>query len=348
MSKWTAIEHLTSYLERPQQGDSKHPTLWPSEATAIKVNDFGEEEVVGKCRRATFFRFAKNNVQFYPQYSYLKDLIAEVDQLSIPTDRYMRWIWEHGRIYEEYVKTMSAKSGIFINEEIPIYIKDFNVSGKIDIVVINPRTGKYSIVEVKSIYGHNANSVIGPPNAHRTKTMGQPRDSNLMQIGIYEWWYASHDDTYENSRLLYGARDTGRFAEFSVSIQKQDGLNWICYEGIVPYETPVINSGISIDSILYNYQLIQNSLDAGEIPARDFTIEYSQERITELYSQNRLSKTDTAQYEKIVAREAENIERVANGKKPKVDLKPITKGDWQCKYCKFKNYCYNSDNTVRA
>jgi hypothetical protein len=349
MADWTLVEHLTNWLERPRFGDSKHPTLWPSEASAVIKNEHDEEVVVGKCRRATFFRYATSCYKFYPKYAHLRTLIDELEEKKIPVDRYMRWIWVQGELYEEYIINAAKASGVYIADQSAIYVAECNVSGKLDVVVINPLTHKYSITEVKSVYGFGANFVLGTPSARRKHIPGTPRDSNLMQIAIYDWWTASQDDNFEDSRLLYGARDTGRYSEYRVrTAVDEDGLIKIYYSVIAPFKSEEIESPITINSILIDgYKYVEDHIQAGDIPPRDFDIKYSEERIQTLWKRGELGKGDSDKLQKIEDRKKENEQRELDGLAPKKELKGLEKGDWNCNFCSFKNFCYDSDGNPR-
>ena len=335
-SNWTFIEHATDHLLKPRMGDQRHPTLWPSEATAIIKNKYDEDQVVGKCRRATYFRYLVHNYYFDDKYSFYSNLVEEIKTKELAPDRYMLWIWRAGELYEEYLIQLAKDSGVYINGQIPIYIKDFNISGKIDILGINPVTHKYTNIEAKSVYGFGGNQVLGTPGQRSKGNLGEPRDSNLMQIAIYDWWTASSDDAYEDSRLVYGSRDTGRYAEYLISTEtnEENNIVEIFYTGAAPNQTNKVKSPITINSILEQYQYIQTSLDSGNIPERDYDLKYSEEKLALMYERDEITnKTDKERYEKRIAWEKGERKR---------ETKPLIKGDWNCDRCKFKNICYKS------
>lgn len=348
-AQWAFIEHVTNSLAAPRSGDPKPPTLWPSEASAIVTID-GKEKVVGKCRRATFFRYLLDNFTFYEKYRTLwKPLVEDIKCNALPTDRYLLWIWRHGELYEEFLVEQAKISGVYIDGQVQVFIPQLNVSGKKDIEIINPNTHKRSIVEAKSVYGFGANTVLGTPGERKKGNLGEPRDSNLMQIAMYHWWSASEDDAYEDSRLVYGSRDTGRYGEYLVKTEtREDGTIEIYWKANAPNQGPWTLSPITINAILKEYQNQQLWLDAGIIPERDFDISFSEEQLAELYAADELTKTDREQYEKVIARRAENAERVANGLEPKKELKQIEKGDWHCNLCQYKTICYDNENKPRT
>ena len=78
-----------------------------------------------------------------------------------------------------------------------------------------------------------------------------------------------------------------------------------------------------------NYKLVQDALATCEVPPRDYELLFSQERIEEMYQAGDLTKTDTALHEKRKKQLAEGKKRV---------VKPVEKGDWQCRLCRLQEY----------
>lgn len=339
---WSFIGHITDYMTRPKLGNQKHPTLWPSDATAIITNDDGSQSVIGKCRRASFFRYLIDLYHYdTKKYSHYEPLVTQLKKEAEPVDPYMRWIWKQGDLYEEYCLQTSKDSGVYVADQTQIYIPEYNVSGKIDIVVINPNTGKYKIVECKSVYGFNANTVLGSPAQRKNGIMGIPKDNYLMQLGIYQWWYANKSEDFEDALIVCGARDTGKFAEYglTVEVNEETGNNHIYWYQNFPYPSQTkIDTGISMESITSNYEFISNSIATGIVPDNDYFIQYSDQKIKEMFENGELNKSETARVQKRL----EQIEKKAS----KIN-KQIDKGDWQCKYCKYKNTCFTPSNKIR-
>ena len=340
MSNWSFISHVTNYLKRPRFGQSKAPTLWPSEASAVVTNEYGEEVVEGKCRRATYFRFLSECFSYYKEkYSMYQPLVESIRTEYIEVDNYLRWIWKQGDLYEEYCIQAAKDSGVYIADQCQVYIPGTNVSGKIDLVVIDPTTNLYRAVEVKSVYGYGANTVLGTPAQRKSGRLGEPRSSNLMQIGVYDWWYTSRQEEFGESLLSYGARDTGRYAEYIIrTTEDPDGLHRIKYTGVSPHETQEVVTDITIESVLGQYKYVQDCVDSGEVPKRDFELTYSEEKVEKLYDRGLLNKADTSRFEKRKQQIEEGKTRL---------IKPVEKGDWQCSRCSYKTICYEEDGTPR-
>lgn len=324
---WSFVNQITNELSRGFLDEQKAPTLWPSAATAMVGG-----KVVGKCRRQSYYRYATDSYNFNEKYDYIEPLALEIKEKKLPVSQYTKWIWRAGELYEEYCIELAKQAGVYVGTQISIYVPKFNVSGKIDLIVLNPEDSNYQIIEVKSIYGFNANNIIGTEAMHKKMEMGTPRESHLMQLGIYQSWYANPKE-WGPGILLYGARDTGRFAEFLVTVEhnEEDGLDYIWYQGNYPIQTKKVNSGITIQSIMTNYASIMTALENNQIPDRDYYLSYTEEMIDSLYEAGQLNKTETTQYEK-------RKKQIEEGKTRLV--KPVEKGDWQCRLCEYKNVCY--------
>ena len=162
-SDWSFYKQVTKSLRRPRPGDARFPTLWPSEASAI-VEKNGRSQVVGACRRSTFFRYLSASHAYYEFEDAIYDeIVKHLKDLEVPVSDYMLFIWEQGNLYEDFVIKQAKNIGVFDSEQGPIYIKSHNVSGKRDVEVYDPLTGKLVICEVKSVYGFGANVVLGTP-----------------------------------------------------------------------------------------------------------------------------------------------------------------------------------------
>lgn len=348
---WSFVRSCTEYMRRPRLGEGKHPNLYPSGGSAIITNQYGEQEVVGACRRATFFRYLPECYDFYADYADYQNLVEQIRREQQPPDQYMLWIWRAGELYEEYLVGLAKESGVFIAAQIPIYLPKYQVSGKLDLITVNPETGMKTITEVKSVYGHNSDHVIGQPTKHRKGVHGTPKDSNLIQIALYHWHFATKRPTeFEQSRLVYGARDTGRFAEYLIDTRKDnnDSKTHIYYTPIEPIDAAEVDSPITIDSILEQFEYVMNHIDTRTIPPRDYELQYSDEKIQQLYERKELGKGDSEKHARRLEQIAENVEREAAGKAPKKLNQPIVKGDWNCRFCNFAHLCYKEDGSPRT
>lgn len=342
MSNWSFINHVTQYISRPRIGNEKAPTLWPSEAAAVIKNSYDELVNIGRCRRSIFFRFLRASYNYYDKYSHYEKLIEEIKTKETEPDAYVKYIWAQGNLYEDYLLENAKKSGVYIADQTQVYIPSHKVSGKIDIIVIDPSTSKYRIVEAKSVYGFNANKVLGSPAERKQGKLGIPKPNYLMQLGLYQWWYANKREEFGDGLIVCGARDTGRYAEFGLTVENNPDTNEdhiYFYQNEPNPSQDKIDSGISIQNILSQYEYVQNCLDSGVIPERDFDLQYSDSKIETLYQRKALNKSETQRYEKRMKQIEEKKSRIN---------KQLEKGDWQCSFCNYKNICYKNDKTPRT
>lgn len=357
MSNWALIEHLTQYLHAPRWGDPSLPSLWPSEASAVITNEYGEQTVVGKCRRSMYFRYLSSVYshtskvrEYMPQWSdatmlKIKGLVDHLKEEQIPFTNYQHWIFRQGDLYEDYIIGQAKNSGVYIADQVPIRFTKTNISGKVDLYVINPETGKKRKTEVKSVHGFGGTAVIGTAKDHNQRRLGTPRDSNLMQIALYDY-KDKESEEFEDSSLVYGSRDDGRYAEYRIRVNPESGE--IFYRGVAPIVTTEKLSPITINSIFNDgYKYVQTHVDEVVIPPRDYDLIHPPEKLRKMYERGELSKTVSEQISKIDERILENEKRVLEGQKPKVDLKMPELGHWQCNLCSYKNVCYDKDNQPR-
>ena len=357
MSNWSLIEHLTNYLHAPRWGDPSLPSLGASVASAIVVNQYDEKTVVGKCRRSMCFRYlssvyshASKVPGYIPSWSDEKmhavgEFVAHLKESQVPFTNYQQWIFRQGDLYEDYIISQAKNSGVYIADQVPVRFTKTNISGKIDLYVINPETGKNRKTEVKSVHGFGGTAVIGTPKAHREHQLGTPRDSNLMQIALYDY-KDKHLEEFEDSSLIYGSRDDGRYAEYRIRTVPDTGE--IYYRGVAPILTNEVLSPINIGSIFNDgYKYVQTHVDNFVTPPRDYSLVHSPEQLQKMYKRGELSKTLTEQMTKIEERQVENVQRIADGLKPKVDLKTPEIGHWQCDLCSYKTVCYDNKNQPR-
>ena len=348
---WSFFDATIKLLRQPRRGDSKQPTLWPSEAAALITNKYDEEVIVGRCRRATFFRYLIEKKKFHDTPTPLDDLIKELKTEKLEVDDYLRFIWAQGNLYEDYIIQTAKKMGVFLGTQEAVYIKEHNISGKVDVEIFDPETGLRSIIEVKSVISMGANEVLGTPAQRRNGQVGKPKHSHMMQIALYLWKRCqTHAEEYTYGRLLYGARDTGRCAEYMIDIREDEttGLHWVWYRAIHPHKLSWSRSALTIEAICEEYDYVDESAKLCNIPDRDYELTYTEDRVELLYQRGKLNRTETKRYEKYRDRGAENAALLAAGKPPLRELKPLVKGDWQCKRCDWKNVCYDkNDNSAK-
>lgn len=374
--QFSVMDHLSEWLMRPRLGDDKPPSFWPSSAAALDKDG----NLHGMCRRQQFLTYLRMIVHYSKrangQYVFWEDLVEDLEGNLVPEGKYQHWVWEQGELFETHVLDLIKESGLYLGTQIQVYIPEYNVSGKIDAIAFNPYTRKKVICEVKSVYGFNADKVLGTNWERRNGQAGEPRDRNLMQLAIYQWHYASDD--YDYAQLIYGDRGTGKYAVYQVDVDKKTGE--IRHRSINPGLSQWTVVPYTIWDILKNYKEQQQNIDSGTLPERDFSLRYSHEEIEKFSNESYFivelddeDKETDKKYPTIqefidaaegrksrkflckpkgktkIPRDTaeqyiKHIDRVKNGGR---QVKEPEDGDYQCGYCSFKNFCYNANGTPR-
>ena len=190
---WSFFNQITQQLMTKLLPEEKAPTLWPSEARA-EVNG----QVYGACLRASYYRYLSDAMRFtevIPEVQH--PLSQQIQSDKLPDSQYLLWIGKQGELFEEYCRQLGKESGVHVASQHAIFDKAHHISGKLDLVVFNPMSNRYSIVELKSVYGFGGNETLGTDAQRRRGEMGKPKDSHLMQLGFYHWHYMyTHNVTY--------------------------------------------------------------------------------------------------------------------------------------------------------
>ena len=372
---FSVMSHLSEWLARKRLGDPKHPTLWPSCAGATDSNG----RFHGSCRRMTFLQYMVPLYFFSKatdnKYDKWKPFIDEILKYTTKPDKYQLWLFDNADRYEEYQIEHAKESGIYIGDQVPIYIASHNISGKIDLIVMNPFTGKSIITEIKSVYGYSADDVLGKNFGRYSNFTGEPRTKNLMQVAIYQYHFAK--DSNENARLLYGDRGTGKYAEYEVSVDKETSV--ISYRCIDPLVWKWEKVPYTVLDIYEFYKFILDSVESEIIPQRDYSISYDistlekltdesykiietskededlkefssvndfinnpstkKSRIFRLSSRGRTTLSESAAHQFI-----KHLDRKTNGGR---QVKKPEEGDYQCRFCQYRTLCYDDDLNPR-
>jgi hypothetical protein len=160
MSTFSVFSYLDPALIKEEMGDpyaSKTPAVWPSEASAERV-DKSLFNIVGKCHRAAFMRMTGFSV-------------------TNPADATSAWKWVMGREIESNLTNQAQMAGIFASSGVKHFVRDIVLSLEFDVIAIDPLDKRGWILECKSYSGYYAKKEI--------ETMNKPKLENLMQVSMY-------------------------------------------------------------------------------------------------------------------------------------------------------------------
>jgi hypothetical protein len=264
--------------------------FYPSEASVFYEAD-GEQQIAGACLRKSYYR------------------IKHSDQRGQVSARGAH-IMAHGSQIEHSLVEIFKQMGIWRANSVRFKDNEYNVSGEIDAVLVEPDGTEYG-AEVKTAYGYMAEKdIIG-----NTYNVGKPRPSHLLQTLIYCWVFK---DRLPYFRILYMFRDSCARRSFKIELHEEDGVHYPKVDGKV-------SKAFSVEDILSRYKELQYYLDTDTVPPRDFQLEYTDEKVQRLYDLKKISKS---KYEKHFA-----------------PRKPEPAGDWNCSYCDFSTFCWSQEET---
>lgn len=232
---------------------------------------------------------------------------------SLPEEARMQYIFEQGHHVESIITNLAKEMGIWVANSVKFIDLEHNISGELDLVLKEPSGQQYG-GEVKSFYGYYAKSEIF---GNRSK-VGMPKMSQLLQTLIYCHVF---QDRLPYFRMIYFARDSVDRKTFKIELAEMDGK-------LYPQIDGRILTTFTMDDIYERYARLSTAVQMQQAPAADFELQYSAEKINDFHAKGKVSKTAFAKF---------------NAGKLKPDQYI---GDWNCRYCKYKNACWGVTRAV--
>jgi hypothetical protein len=294
----------------------KQSSLYPSSASIRFVNEYDEQQVVGECLRKQF-------------YSYM----------GVKSDRRMtarsRRIIDLGDIICNMWVDDFKKLGIYVDSEVPFYMSDIGVSGRVDIIVkdpyrmprlpnLMPSPEDLIGIEMKSTGGYQ--NIKGPVISTRDTPL-MPKIEHILQTALYLDYYSKFG--ISKWVLIYVDRTSMDWEAHLITIA--DG-------GYISVSNRSQNKDlthITISGIKERFKELWGYIDTDTLPPRDYVAQYSNDHIKKLYSRNLLNKTDMA-----------SVAKKLKKKTISDDDTLIEKGDVSCSYCDYKEKCWSNSPTV--
>lgn len=289
----------------------------PTEAGVHVYNSaLGENEQLGKCQRAVWFRLKHLDLQ--AEYS--------------PSEMIRN---DTGKRIEEETIELFKEMGIYVDAGVKFFVEcdGIDLSGELDGVLEEPETKLKYAYECKSFYGYNAQKeILGLTHGNTPK----PKMSHALQALCYLYYFkffAKPAARLEYAILFYVERGDGRHIHFLLDIEEEvqqlDGAHYVVHR---PSYTYFIQNHIpskhkypfTMEQVWENFKEIKEALKVDEPPPRDFEISYSPEKIELLNGLGQLAKTKYEEWKK--------------AKK----VKPII-GDWECTYCPYQPVCVTKE-----
>lgn len=295
MKPYNIFENIKTNLQKkenlPRLSTDKLDTHSPSSSMCDSAID---SKPIGSCIRS----------------NYLKRMKAPE---SNPTDIYVTMACEAGNLWENWIIDQYKDLGIYIDHSVRVTSFEYNISGEIDILHLNPNTNELEISEIKQYNGSNYYAAAELKGSSKIKP--KPKDQNLLQVFDY---LLTVKDSIKYINLVYVDRSCGSYynnIQFIIRLADRDGIYYplITYfksDGTTDdYIDPRINSEVTQKK----KKELENYIRLEEIPPKDYQIKYDSKTIEMKYSLGEISKTKYTKW------------RETNE----------SFGDWNCSYCRF-------------
>jgi CRISPR/Cas system-associated exonuclease Cas4 (RecB family) len=261
-------QRTLDWMARRQFRSKGRGTLWASEASVQFINEFNEQEVVGKCKRAVWYR------------------LKGVEETNPPNAK-SQMIFTLGHIIEAQFTELWKQMGIWENNSVRWEDRDRNLSGEFDIILREGNDRFYG-VEMKSFYGYHANKQIlghwSGRGANKVFINGRPKDEHLMQASIYA---DQARDRVEGFKLFYASRDNNDLAEFNITVPD-------AREKII-YINGIAETRFTLNEVYNRYDLLNELKLSNRPPERDYTYEPDDHTVKKLFERGEVS---TSAYKK--------------------------------------------------
>ena len=294
------VKATEDFLCRPSFRGHSDCHLYPSEASVVVTDKFGDRVVHGGCLRSGYYRCTGEE--------------------AIPFDARSKSIFELGNTVEDMLVADWQQMGIFIAHGVRFQNLEYNLSGEIDVVLRNPETDQLFGVEIKSFYGYFATTEIF---GNKGKA-GQAKMNNLLQTLVYA---REFKDSLNHFKLFYEDRGDGSKKSFDVSVVPTELEDTsIVYRPVVDGK---VIAEFTVDDIYARYALLNKHILDGVIPDRDFELRFSNDRIERDYQNGKISDSKYNKFKRVSKRDG-SVKYVERDRP----------GDWNCLYCKYKDLCW--------
>ena len=289
--RWTGVDDIKAKVG-----------FYPSSASVEYIDEIGRVKVIGGCLRQQYYAWC--NVP-----------------ATNPPDTAALLKMHFGNVLHDTIAELLSRSPQFLGAEKRMYrpYKDGRpaVSGRVDLFMLDSSTDLPTVGEIKTGGGYFFERYVTKGIKAEAP---RPREGDVCQILTYIDFYGQYG--VEKGFLLYADRTSAFTKEYWVRMD-DDGSAFIQSDQLAEYWRH-----INMPAIDARWARLQVHLEAGELPKRDYALQYTNDAIVQMYEEGELNRTDTAKVKKLID----------SGHDESLPL--IVKGDWQCGYCKFKDLCY--------
>jgi Holliday junction resolvase-like predicted endonuclease len=200
----------------------------------------------------------------------------------------------------EYLKCM----GIWRGNNVKFYDHVFNIAGEVDVFV--ELNKELVLVELKTGYGEYFDKDVLGVSYKKKIAMGYPKIEHIIQTAPY---LEKYKHIVKELHLLYYNRGSFLFPNEFVLTLTKDGV--VCVDG----KPSIVNLRLIRERILE----LEDYIEQGKLPPRDYELKYTPERAKILLD----SKRKTEYWYGQCWKKGKGI-----------------CGDFQCSYCDYKSKCW--------
>ena len=258
------LETVDKYLENPYRVSPRTPSggFYPSNASCFIKNEFGEDQCVGKCLRASYWK---------------QKSVAQTNPMNARSIR----IATCGKLIEQFEIDNYKEMGIWRGNNCKFYDPDHNISGEMDAFIWDAKMNTIIGVEIKTGYGYEFNKrVMG-----NTRWEGKPKADHLLQTMIYKHFMKD----IPLFKMVYIDRGNAARIEHNVELDKN---------GCARVNGKMFDKLITIPRIFMRFKELADHLEDNTIPKRNYALQYTDTKIGLMYDAKKLNKEQTRQYEK--------------------------------------------------
>lgn len=283
----------------------KRDSNYPSAASVEYINEHKERTVAGKCLRR--------------QYYEKREMPAE----SIETPEGLMKA-KAGDVWSDWLSDKLKEAGCWAGTEVSFYNKSLNLSGRIDAVIKDINSDNLVGVEFKTVGTFVSQGVIKPT----AKYPLAPKEEHVLQVMLYLWHYKDYD--IDKWVLFYMNRDSFEQREHIVRLGNHDGEVY----PIIMNEMGTLDwTHLTLNNIISRWHQLELALKENKLPDRDYEVQYSNQKIIQMYKRNQLNKTESSKVQRALTK----FTNIDNSETP-----ILTKGDWQCRFCPYAELCYSN------
>jgi hypothetical protein len=296
--KLNLIAKTDEHMCRQRIHMPRKSAFYPSEASVQWTDLAGQLRTAGTCLRAAWFRYTGH---------------AEKAGQVLRPDPYSEWIFALGKAVETILVEQWKQMGIWVANNVEFYDAKHNISGEIDCIIRIPGWDPF-LVECKSYYGYAATKQI----CGNKSTVPRPKTSQMLQTLIYVDQFKEY---FNYAKMIYYARDSASRNEFDIALIEDASQP---ARGILhrPTVNGIADVRFHLEDIYDRYKLLEQYVNAKEIPPADYEIVWSPEKVYARQALGEIAKTTFEKWQK----------------KPQQNAI----GDWNCSFCKYRNICWKN------